>query len=69
MPPEGVELDAQRELRKQWDIEWISSTAVITGTSLLEPVVIDIQNHPEEGLATTKCEEDILKEVVHSLES
>ena len=69
MPPDGVELDAQRELRKQWDVEWTSSLAVITGTSSLEPIVIDIQHHPEEGVATPKCEEDILKEVIHALES
>ena len=69
MPGEGPELDAQREVRKQWDIEWASSVAVITGTSSLEPVTLDILERPEEGPTTTKQEEALLKETSLALES
>ena len=38
MPPEGPELNGQREVRKVFDTEWPASVAVITGSLPVEPV-------------------------------
>jgi hypothetical protein len=48
MPPEGPELESQRELRKHWESEWSAALAVISGASAIEPITIDICQRPEE---------------------
>lgn len=69
MPPDGPELEGQRELRKTYDNEWPAAYSIITGSTLLEPVAIDICGKTEDvGPLETKAEDEILKEASTQLE-
>ena len=70
MPPEGPELNAQREARKVFDTEWPASIAVITGSLPIEPFGVEIcsQNDDSEKYEQRR-EEDIITEIVTHMES
>ena len=70
MPPEGPELEAQREVRKNADNEWSNAVSIITGNTPIDPINVDLFTKAEEGGAVTKCaEEDMLKSTCLGLES
>ena len=69
MPPEGPELDAQREVRKNTDQEWQNCLAVITSNTTLDPVSVDIFTKSEEGTTVVLGEDKILEQATTSLES
>lgn len=44
LPPEGPELEAAREKRKEWDREQSSIEGVFNSTGLIDPIHIDIDD-------------------------
>lgn len=67
LPPDGPELEAQREVRKQYDTEW--SNCVIAMSALLEPVNLDLYVKTEEGEISTPDVDELLKQTVYNIES
>ena len=68
MPPDGPELEEQRELRKQYDNEWPNIFNIITGSTSLEPVPIDTCLKQDDASVSVKSVEDMAKEATQSLE-
>ena len=70
MPPEGPELNEQRELRKTFDADWTVITGVITGSTPIDPTIVDVNAKDEEsGILVSFTEQDMLKDCVTQLES
>ena len=60
MPPEGPELEAAREKRKEWDREVQNIEGVFTNTGVIEPIQIDLDDS-DEG--------NVLKQAIDKIES
>ncbi len=69
MPPEGPELDAQRELRKVFDTEWPGSLGLLTGSTQVEPSIIDVCTKGDDGVTAARTEEQLQQDSVTHLES
>ncbi len=69
MPPEGPELEAYKDMRKTFDTEWPSSAAMLTGSTPVEPIILEIGSKSEEGPFLGKEPEDMGHDSVQSLES
>ena len=70
MPPEGPELHEQRELRKMFDSDWTAISGVITGSTQIDPTIVDVNAKDEEtGILVAFDEQDMLKDCVTQLES
>ncbi|CAH1800212.1 unnamed protein product, partial [Owenia fusiformis] len=50
LPPEGPEYDAYKIKRKDYDTEWATCSALITGNTGAEPVIIELDAKKEEGV-------------------
>ena len=70
MPPEGPELQEQRDARKAFDTDWPTSQAVITGSTPIDPLVVNINTKEDETAAlVVKSEDEMLGDAVVQLES
>ena len=67
--PEGPETDSQKEKRRAYDAEWVNCHTVITSSSSIEPITIDVFSKSEEGEVSTPDAEEVFKTIVELFES
>ena len=63
------ETDSQKEKRRAYDAEWVNCHTVITSSSSIEPITIDIFSKSEEGEVSTPDAEEVFKTIVELFES
>lgn len=68
MPPDGPEVNARRELRKAFDTEWPASQAVISGSSSIEPLVLEICQKGEDGKVQARQTPEVFKDSISHME-
>ena len=69
MPPEGPELEAFRESRKAFDGEWPNCAGVLTGSTPIEPITLDVTIKNDDGIVAAIPEPDLVKDASQQLES
>ncbi|XP_077977825.1 adenylate kinase 9-like isoform X2 [Glandiceps talaboti] len=68
LPPDGPETQQFKESRQLFEAEWPTITALITGTSSLEPIVVDLLEEKEEAKPIVRKVEDVFKDAVNAIE-